>query len=204
MMQKPWAGSLVAALLLLVSTTLALALPTVSIDMDPRVSGIQSMLNVKLGATFQIGVFVSGVTADASLKGFEFAVNFVPSILSATSVVDGGFLKGPIYNYKNDIKPPDVNFAELTFGSTGGAVGNGLLALITFNAMAVGTNSVLDLNSVKLSSAFGVIPTASVKDASVTVTASPPIPAPEPGTLLLLSSGVVGLITWSWLRRREA
>lgn len=182
------------AVLFRVSTASALAI--ISMDLDPSIVGIQSTLTVDPGDTFGVDVVVEGigtVSPVGPLQSFEFDVDFDSNILSAISVVDGGFLTAPVFVFESDIIAPDVNFDEVTFGLST-ASGSGVLASITFDAIAAGT-SILDLNDVILKLPFppgGNIP-VSISDGTLTVT-------PEPTTMLLLGTGLAGLAVWQ--RRR--
>lgn len=72
------------------------------------------------------------------------------------------------------------------------------LATITFQAIAVGT-STLNLIINALGDADGNVLTADVSGGAITVRA--PTSVPEPGTWLLLATGVVGLLGYGWRRR---
>ncbi len=87
------------------------ALPVVSMDMDTTTAGIQNSIDVTMGSSFEVGVWVSDVESPG-IDTFEFDVDFDSSIVSATSVVDGGFLNGPVIWFENDISAPDVNLRK--------------------------------------------------------------------------------------------
>lgn len=176
------------AAVLLISTP-AWALPVVSVDADPSMAGIQSVVEVPDGSSFDVDIVISGVEAGDPLNAFELDLLFDSSVLTATSVVDGGFLLDPVFQVQNIVGMVSVEFAEATL-LPAGAVGSGVLATVSFDTAGLGT-SVLDLENVKLSAPFGVrIPAAEVVDGSAVVEV-----IPEPGSTALFAMGALLVVS---------
>ena len=185
-------SGVIIGLAFLISAAAAHAVPVVSVDTDPATPDVQSDFDIAIGNPLTIDVVISGVDVGLPLNAFEFDLDFDPSILTAISVIDGGFLLAPVFEIQNIIGAMKVEFAEQTLFLTG-AIGAGTLATITFDTIGLGT-SPLDLNDVILSAPFGVpINVGAINDGSVNV-------VPEPSSLLLLGSGLAGLAGW---RRRR-
>lgn len=179
------------------------AVPIVSVDADSMTPGIQASATVDLATatSHEIDVVITDVEALAPLNAFELDLDFDPSILDATGVSSGGFLLAPTFVVQSVVGASTVEFAEVTLLPFG-AVGDGVLATITFDLAGIGI-SALDLNNVILSAPFGIpIVPASVDDGSLTVIDSSisPAPMPEPSTSALFAMGIFGL---KYLRRRR-
>jgi hypothetical protein len=187
--------ALVALALMLPPAAFAsIALPTVSLS-NPAV--------VDDGTSFSVDIMISGVIAGSPLNAFEFDLVFDGSILTATSVVSGGFLVAPSFVVQATVGAVSIGFTEVTLLPTG-AIGAGTLATVNFDAILPGV-SVLDLQNVILAEPFGFeIDPEAVLDGSVTVVAAGPRPTaaiPEPSGLLLSAIGF--LIVSARLRRQH-
>ena len=100
------------------------------------------------GATFTINITVADVAENESLYSWEFGISFNSSIINATSIMEGPFLKtagGTFFSpYINNEEFPDnktgvVGASDLLTGlPPTGAYGNGILANITFKVIAEG------------------------------------------------------------------
>ncbi len=170
---------------------------SIAVDVDPSTPGIQSsnLFPVFVNDTVTVDIVASDIVPGAPLNAFEFDLDFGAAVLTATNVGDGGFLLAPVLGIENDVVAPDVNFAEATLLPTG-AVGTGVLASVTFNAVGVGVSQ-LELNEVIFSAPFGVpIHIDAINDGSLTVTQDGGPPIPEPGTILLFGTGLAGLTAW--------
>ncbi len=181
------------------------AAPILAVDVDIATAGIQSTTTVAPGSVFSVDIVIAGVEVGGSLNGFEFDLDFAASVLSATSVLDGGFLLPVRFPIEADLAGSDVNFAEVTLGSSG-AVGGGVLARVTFQALGVGT-SFLNLNDLILTSVVrpGVVvtlPIVGITNASVLVADDAGPVIPEPTAALLFASGGVTLAAAIRQRRR--
>ena len=171
------------------------AAPIASVDLDPLTPGVQEFGFALTGTSFEVDIVISGVDAGAPLNGFELDLDFDPAILAAISVVDGGFLLGPVFVVHESVGSLSVEFAEVTLGSVG-ATGSGVLATIGFQAIGTGS-SLLDLNDLILAAPFGLpIPTAAVNDGTIAAA-----PIPEPSAAILFVVG--GLIVSHTVRTRR-
>jgi hypothetical protein len=167
------------------------ASPILSVDTDPSTAGIQSTSDLSAVTSFSIDIVISDVDPTAPLNGFEFDLDFDSALLTAVSVIDGGFLLDPVFVVQNNLGVTSVEFAEVTLLPTG-ASGSGILATIAFDVIGDGT-SVLDLNDVLLSAPFGVpIATAGIFDGTVSVGGNP---IPEPSAALLFGAGLVCVVS---------
>lgn len=127
-------------------------------------------LSTSPSQTISLNVYVSGVQ---NLYGFDFDVNFNPSVLFVTSVIEGPFLPtggdttfspGVIDNVGGGI---DFIGDSLNFGTA--VSGDGVLATITFTTLALGT-SAIDVSNVQLLDPnFYPIPDVMVVPGSVSV-----------------------------------
>lgn len=180
---------------------------TISIDTDTVTPGIQSVRTVTQGDNFDVDVYVTGIPAPGT-NAFEFDVDYDSTKLTANSVASGGFLLPVVIEIQNLITATDVNFAEQSIAFAG-VLGDGVLATINLTAFGVGMTT-LDLNDVVLSVfAFGFPPPpfdVTLFDGIITIEASGNgnvNPIPEPGSMLLLGSGLVGLVGWRWRQGRQ-
>lgn len=182
---RSWSLALVATVFIVFQPLRADAI-VISVDLDPGTAGVQSDLTVAPGNSFFVDIFVSGVPVATPLNAFEFDLDFNSSVVSAVSVVSGGFLLAPVIVSENNVAPPDVNFAAATL-LPAGASGDGVLAQVAFNA-AAGGMSALTLNDVNLSRPFGIPITGfTLSNGSITVVS-------EPATLLLFGAGLLALV----------
>ena len=161
------------------------AQPLVAVDSLPDVEGVQGDAEVFEGAIFGVDVVVEDV---ANLNGFQFTLVFDPSVVDPLDLADGGFLLDPLVEVDRTLGAVSVSFAEVTSQPVG-ASGSGVLAALTFEALAVGSSG-LDLvesadptETLILSAPFG---TAICGDPGGTAcrVSNAVVTVPEPGGLL--------------------
>lgn len=126
----------------LTMVTVVTSPPEPVVDIDPPIN------SETLGTTFTVNLTVADITMGESLYGWDFGMSFNSSVLNATSVVEGPFLKTggfpmtTFVPYINNEEFPEIGVAGgycygVGFPPTG-AYGSGVMAKITFKVIGEG------------------------------------------------------------------
>lgn len=179
-----------AALLLALSLP-AFALPTLSANAGPNPA--------VAGAPLNLAINIADI---ADLYAYEFTVHFDPSLLSATAVGEGGFLgtAGTTFSGAGTIDNVSgtISFIFNTLvGNVAGASGSGILANISFDALAVGGAAISFSDLLFLDAGLNDIAVSAV---SLTLPIGAETDVPEPAGYLLLGAG---LLAAGVVRRRQ-
>jgi len=167
---------------------------------SPIVSIVPDSSTINQGDTFFLDVNITGVT---DLYGFQFDLSYDPSILLANDISEGAFLASsgnPTLFLPGDMSTPgNIAFnIGLILGGVPGATGDGTLARVSFTAASGGSSSI-SLSNLLFQDSIGDFIEPDTLNASVDVNASSTAPVPEPGTLMLVGSG----IAMAWRNRRK-
>ena len=166
---------------------------------SPIVSIDPASNTVTAGSSFFLDIDITGVS---DLFGFSFDLSYDPTLLAFNQITEGSVLPaaGATFFSEGDssVSGGITNIFDVVLGAVPGANGGGTLARINFTALGAGTSTVSLSNLFMLDSTISEIG-ASTQNASVTATASTASPVPEPGSLVLVGSGL--LAAWRGRRR---
>ena len=189
-------------LLAMIFATAGLLLPEIS-HADAIAVSVASPASVSQGDAFTVDVDIANA---ADIFDFEFDLNFDPTVLQASDVVEGTFLSGGGSTFFLpgfiDNTAGSVSFnADTLLSAISGVDGSGLLLQFDFNALAPGS-SALDISNLLLQDSLGNLLDSSAQSSSVTVTGVP-VSAVEPDSLALLTIGVAACLAFSIRRMRS-
>jgi hypothetical protein len=167
---------------------LVLLAPTSAVA-DPILSLNPSGLVFSLGDNFTVDVEITGAI---DLYGWQLDVSFDPAVINVLSTSEGTFLTsggattffigGTLDNGAGLVD----DMAATRTGAIPGVNGDGILATISFQATGAGTTAITLGNVLLSDPSAQPLTVGSLTGTSVTV-------IPEPGTLMLLLSGLMGL-----------
>jgi hypothetical protein len=113
--------------------------------------------------------------ADAvDVGAYEFVLTFDDALIDYVSVTNAGFLGSTgrtVFCPPAIVNPGSIRFGCASSGPQAGPGGNGTLAIVTLNAVAIGS-SMLDITVAQLSDPFGDSLPVTPADGNVTITAS--------------------------------
>ncbi|MEQ1834862.1 MAG: cohesin domain-containing protein [Candidatus Nitrotoga sp.] len=154
-----------------------------------------------VGQAFQVNLIGEDFI---DLYAYNFTLNFDPTRIQVVSVDEGlllasagttFFIPGVIDNVVGSIS----FIGNTLIGAIPGAIGNGTLAMIGFEAIAEGTSPLSLVDLLFLDSGLSNLVTTP-QESMVTVIAGSGNPIPEPATLPLM---LMGIGTYAFLRQRK-
>ncbi len=154
-----------------------------------------------VGQAFQVNLIGEDFI---DLYAYNFTLNFDPARIQVVSVDEGlllasagttFFIPGVIDNVVGSIS----FIGNTLIGAIPGAIGNGTLAMIGFEAIAEGTSPLSLVDLLFLDSGLSNLVTTP-QESMVTVIAGSGNPIPEPATLPLM---LMGIGTYAFLRQRK-
>lgn len=181
------------AAVLLGASTQAWAAPILSFSTGPA---------TQVGSTVTYNIAIDDI---ADLYAYQFSINYDARYLRALNVTEGTFL-GTAGSTVSGVLGMEPGFIDFVYGSLlgpiPGASGSGLLASITFEAIAAGTSALSFADVIFLDRAGNDIPGLSALSGEGVVLAEPggPVDVPEPASVLLFGAGLAGAAA---LRRRR-
>jgi hypothetical protein len=231
-MRNTWIGGLTVALFLS-NAPAALALPIISVDLDPATPGIQSTLSVDVGTSFTIDLVVTGDGVPFDLAIFETVFNSAGAVLGLAggtgSPTAGGLAAlgfgagdayapnllapgapmatGPIFAPAAGFSGQSGGIGMLLFGGSP-FVGDFSVYSLTFDALVAGSSDIAPSAGAGLPAEgglgfFGTPVAFAAAGATVTVDDIGPV-IPEPSILALFALGLLGIGGFSRRRAHTA
>lgn len=138
----------ISAILVLNTSIKSVRTQTTTVSVDPILYTVEAV-----GVTFKINITLTEVT---NLAGYEFKLAYNPAILNATLLEYGGIFGDTYFPLISVINNTAgwLGFAAMEMWGEPEFNGSGILAIITFNATALGS-IILDLYDTILADALG-------------------------------------------------
>lgn len=193
MKKKLFLGIMVAMLMLFGTAESQASIATPDIGFDPAA---QSVL---LGNSANVNLYFAQVVGIVSLGAFDFDISFDPTILSFNSIAFGDPVLGDQLDIfglgsvtGSDASTPGIlNLFEFSLDDPldleNLQAGSFIFATLTFDTLALGT-SPLSLSVNAIGDAWGDPFPVDLVNGSINV-----VGVPEPATVMLLGSGLVGI-----------
>ena len=162
------------------------------------ISVVPHAAEVAPGESFAVDISIADVS---DLYGFQFSLDFSPGTLGVLHADEGAFFStgGGFFEGIIDNASGKLDFvANTILGPGPGLSGGGVLATITFNALAAGNGEISVSDLLLLNSDLEDISVDSLDAAEVVVRGAP---VDEPHILLLMSLGVLSM---RFMKRKTA
>ena len=163
--------------------------------------------NVDLNEAFDVNIHIGGLQANEDLGGFDIDILFDDSMLDFTgySLYDGlgNITLGDAEDWSNgDMGGGTINLSELSWLTDLSFQSDSfMLATLSFTAESIGTSS-LTYDFVDFSDSYGD-PVTYWGNVPGTVDITAAAPVPEPTTMMLFGTGLVGLIGMRRNRKKQ-
>ncbi|HMJ61583.1 MAG TPA: cohesin domain-containing protein [Bryobacteraceae bacterium] len=146
------------------------------------------VVSVQPGPGLTAAIEISGVT---DLYAFQFDLSFLPQVLAATTITEGGFLPAAgstffVHGAINNTIGTISSTADTVLGSIGGVSGSGVLANVGFSPAGQGVSPLALLNVQLLDSRLSPIVFTATDGRISQIT-------PEPGSFALFFFGLFAL-----------